>query len=142
MKCNCANLSVRNSGYAEDNYFKNLHVLKEVTDGWRSIMKCSECNQLWLVDHFDKLQSLFAYKIDSMELPTDGEFFQIHKNELEKLKGGYSKEKCMYKTCNIELLIMFNLLDLPLFSQALDSSNSQLHRAPVFMKQFTPSTLS
>jgi len=100
MKCKCAKLRVRQLGHREDKYFKGFAQLKTVDEGWRSILQCSSCDQLWLVDHYDKLQYLYAYKIDTVELPTEGSFFEMHKSELERLRNGNSAETCKFSSCS------------------------------------------
>ena len=104
MKCKCAKLDVRVSGYREDNYFKSFPELKQVNDGWRVILKCPECGQHWLVDIFDRVQYLYAYKIDSAEPLQDGEYYKIHKEQLEKSRNGYSNENCAIAGCNNKAL--------------------------------------
>ncbi len=85
-------------GYREDGYFSRLEEIGRADQGWRVILQCPDCNQLWLVDFFDKVQSLFALKLDK---PSDSEksFFQVHKKYLIEAKGGYSKNKCMMAGC-------------------------------------------
>ena len=98
MKCNCSKMKERVHGYREDSYFRHFDEIGQADQGWRVILKCPHCSQLWLVDVFDKVQSLFALKIDR---PSDSEksFFEVHKKYLIETKSGYSHKKCMMADC-------------------------------------------
>jgi hypothetical protein len=88
----------RVSGYREDHYFKRFNEIGRADNDWRVILQCPECNQLWLVDVFDKVQSLFAFKIDSPK-DTERSFFAVHKKYLIESRGGYSQKKCVMAGC-------------------------------------------
>ena len=100
MKCKCKNLDARVPGYREDKYFNEFPEIKLVNDNWRAVLQCPICNQFWLVDYFDRCQYLYAYKLDSAEPLSDGEFYNFHKVFLEKSRKGYSDKKCAVSGCN------------------------------------------
>ena len=98
MKCKCSKLKERVSGYREDSYFSNFNEIGQTDKGWRVILQCPKCGQLWLVDVFDKVQSLYAFKIDKPE-DSGKSFFEIHEKYLIEARGGYSHKKCMMAGC-------------------------------------------
>ncbi len=98
MKCKCNKKKTKIVGWREDSYFKHFEEIDNACQNWQAVLKCPICSQLWLVDRYDKLQSLFAYKI---EKPEDKEksFFNVHKEFLEESRGGYSDKKCVMAGC-------------------------------------------
>ena len=90
----------RVSGWSTDSYFKNMSVVGKRDDGWRSILQCASCGQNWLVDEYDRVQSLFAIKIDSPTDLSEEKFLRIHKKHLIERHGGESKEECRMAGCN------------------------------------------
>jgi len=100
MSCKCKKLKVRVTGWRSDKYFSKMNSVGSTDEGWREILKCNDCNQYWLVDEYDKLQSLFAFKIDNPRAIAKVEFLEIHKAFLLKAYEGESKEKCKMAGCN------------------------------------------
>ena len=100
MKCQCQSMDIRVTGWRNDSYFNSMPEMQSYGNGWQSILKCSTCSQYWLVDHFDKVQSLFAVKIDS---PTDvnkEHLLEKHIGALLKKYNGYSTNNCQFAGCN------------------------------------------
>lgn len=76
-----------------------MNLVGTTDDGWRAIVQCPQCHQYWLVDEYDKLQSLFAFKIDDPESIDKTKFLEIHKDFLLNKYGGESNEKCKMAGC-------------------------------------------
>ena len=75
--------------------------LKEIAVGnWVMLMQCPDCNQLWKVDAWDKLQSLYAVKIanDSEWENFDSE--ALIKERIIENRGGLTPLECMRSGCN------------------------------------------
>lgn len=92
-------MEARVTGWHTDSYFSEMNVVGTTDDGWRAIVQCKECNQYWLVDEYDKLQSLFAFKIDNPAAIEEIDFLEIHKSFLLKKHGGESIEQCKMAGC-------------------------------------------
>ncbi len=100
MKCKCKKMRIRTPGYRSDSNFDKFPEIKKVDEGWRSILQCPNCDQYWLVDEFDKVQHLWAIKVDHPDKPEEKDLFELHKTSLEKSRGGYSQEQCRMAECN------------------------------------------
>jgi hypothetical protein len=92
-------MEVRVTGWHSDKYFSQMNLVSTTDDGWRAIVQCPKCHQYWLVDEYDKLQSLFAFKIDSPDDLEETKFLDLHKAFLLKAHGGESKEGCKMAGC-------------------------------------------
>lgn len=57
----------RVSGYREDRYFKHFNLVDDSDQGGKVLLQCPVCTQHWLVDIFDKVQNLYALKVDDPE---------------------------------------------------------------------------
>ncbi len=89
----------RVTGWRSDSYFSQMGSIDEINDGWRKVLSCPECSQVWLVDEYDKVQSLFALKIDSPDDLSESKFLDIHKRFLIKEHGGETRETCLMAHC-------------------------------------------
>ena len=92
-------MGVREPGWRTNEYFSAMPKVGEADQGWRSILRCPACGQYWLVDEFDKLQSLFAIKIDNPNKPGESELLEIHEQALLKKHGGESEQDCLFAGC-------------------------------------------
>ncbi len=92
-------MEVRVTGWHSDNYFSKMELVGNVDDGWRAVLKCQQCSQYWLVDEYDKCQSLFAIKIDDPEAIESMNFIDIHERFLLKAHAGESTECCKMAGC-------------------------------------------
>jgi hypothetical protein len=92
-------MQIRETGWRTSKYFVSMPKIGEANEGWRSILQCSECGQYWLVDEFDKAQSLFAIKIDNPNKPEESRLLEIHEQALLEKHGGESEQNCMFAGC-------------------------------------------
>ena len=66
--------------------------------GWRRLWRCSECGQLWQIDHPDKLQPRFALKLPATsDFPADTRAAQL--DEISREFGPEVAEKCAWIGC-------------------------------------------
>lgn len=100
MLCKCKSMKVRVTGWRTDEYFRKFPKVGESNEGWSHILKCPSCNQHWLADEFDKIQSLLAVKIDNPEKVDQKEILEEHLKELLSKYGGNSKRICQFHGCN------------------------------------------
>ena len=103
-KCKCHEMDIRVTGWRTDDYFKKMKSIGSKDDGWRTIVLCDFCRQYWLVDEYDKLQYLYAFKIDNPEDINDDKIFELHKLFLLKTHGGESVQYCQMASCKMPLI--------------------------------------
>jgi len=89
----------RVTGWRSDKYFSNMESVSKIDDGWRVVVSCSVCFQTWLVDEYDKVQYLFAIKIDDPTDTSSAKFLEIHKRFLTKAHDGETEEVCKMSGC-------------------------------------------
>jgi len=99
MKCRCEKMEERVTGWCSDSYFSQLNQVSTIDGGWRKVLSCPVCSQAWLTDEYDKVQSLFALKIDSPQDIDASKFLDIHIRFLLKEHGGESSETCLMAGC-------------------------------------------
>ena len=99
MTCNCAKMKIRETGWCEDHYFGKMKQIGEDDDGWRGILVCPECSQTWLVEIYDKLQYLFAIKIDDPSNASETKLLAIHIDSFLEKHGGESDVDCQMAGC-------------------------------------------
>ncbi|MCJ8300148.1 MAG: hypothetical protein MJK13_14600 [Pseudomonadales bacterium] len=92
-------MEVRVTGWRSDTYFSQMKNLGVINDGWSAVLSCPICSQTWRVDEYDKIQSLFALKIDSPNDLSEAKFLGIHKSYLIKEHGGESSKICLMARC-------------------------------------------
>jgi len=92
-------MEVRETGWRTSKYFSLMPQVGEADQGWCSVLQCPKCGQYWLVDEFDKAQSLFAIKIDNLNKPEESRLLEIHEQGLLKKHGGHSEQSCMFAGC-------------------------------------------
>ena len=100
MKCRCDKKEEREIGWRTDSYFSSMEEISTINDGWRVIVVCPVCEQHWLVDEYDKVQSLYAFKIDNPDDITESKFLSVHTKYLLKAHNGESKDICRMARCN------------------------------------------
>lgn len=97
--CNCENFSglveISNS-YSE--FTKNFEVI--AYGSFVKLMKCSRCNQLWIVEEWDKYQAIHAVKIDSETNWGNFNYQNQIKEKIIKNRGGLSESKCLHVGCS------------------------------------------
>lgn len=97
--CNCENFG----GLVEisNSYSEFTKSLEPIAYGnWVKLMKCSLCSQLWVVEEWDKYQSIHAAKIGS-ELNWESFNYQAQiKEKMIENRGGLSESKCLHAGCS------------------------------------------
>jgi hypothetical protein len=92
-------MDVRVTGWKSDSYFSKMESVSTIDDGWRVIASCPICSQNWLVDEYDKVQNLYAIKIDDPNDASKLNFLAIHKKCLIEAHDGESTSKCLIAGC-------------------------------------------
>jgi hypothetical protein len=66
--------------------------------GWKALLKCRSCGQLWTVDEWDKYQLQLVVKIaHAADWKTSDE--AQRKAHLASSRGGTSESNCMWNDC-------------------------------------------
>jgi hypothetical protein len=104
--CNCSKNKWFTYGHLGMSPYDQMKTIGIDESGWRKYVQCCICNQIWLVDEFDKLQYLFAIKVDE----------KLNKEQYEKIIirlryevlcerfGGESIEVCSWYQCKNKAL--------------------------------------
>jgi len=93
-------MELRVTGWCTDNYFKKMKEVGTSNNGWKKVLYCEQCGQNWLVDEYDKVQYLFAIKIDDPENLSENDYLELHKDFLLKAHNGESSQVCQMAGCN------------------------------------------
>ena len=98
-ECNCEEQPELVEISNEHSAFKSK--LNELAVGdWVLLMTCPNCDQLWIVDEWDKYQASYAIKISTQE---NWELFDAESLVKEKMiqnHGGLTQDDCMWSGCN------------------------------------------
>jgi hypothetical protein len=101
MKTDCLCQSETNLVEISNNYSDFIAKFVEVALGnWVKLVECPRCGQLWIVDFWDKYQTVYAVKIASK---SDWEQFDskaLIKARMIENRGGLTDEKCMWAKCD------------------------------------------
>ena len=73
---------------------------KIAAGSWVKLMECPDCAQLWKVDEWDKLQTLYAVKISEKENWERFDSIPLIKEKMVLNRGGLIETECMWAGCN------------------------------------------
>lgn len=77
------------------------HSLDQLDAGdWVLLMQCKLCKQLYKVDVWDKLQTIYAVKIPSKENWKAFKSEHLIKERIIKNRGGLTQSYCVWANCN------------------------------------------
>lgn len=98
QKCNCGELeSLADITQSYTEFIKNLQLLSYGQQV--KLMKCFTCNQLWIVEEWDKYQASYAVKIQTDVNWQDFDFSDLIKERIIHNRGGLGLSKCVYANC-------------------------------------------
>lgn len=96
--CHCATLP--DIIYWESRPAEFESMLIELSTGnWIKLFRCSECQQLWRVDEWDKYQVQFAVKVPSVDGWETFDAAPLEKLLLLQSRGGTSNNTCAWAHC-------------------------------------------
>ena len=66
---------------------------------WLLLKQCRDCRQLWIVDEWDKYQSLYATKVQSEINWKESDRDSLIKEQIIINHGGLADDSCMWAGC-------------------------------------------
>jgi hypothetical protein len=86
--------------------FKTMEQLHCFTNHWACLVRCKQCDQLWVVDEWDKYANLAAFKVSG--IPGKNEIEDLLCKAHERLTvqdvGGLSNAECVWAGCSNKAL--------------------------------------
>jgi hypothetical protein len=99
MSCICIKLN--NSIYLDDAPAIFQDTLSKISSKeWLNLHLCECCNQLWVIDEWDKYVVQVATKTDNKEDWHSSNSIKLRKNLLLESRGGTTDEECIWADCN------------------------------------------
>ena len=75
--------------------------LDQIDSGdWILLMQCKSCKQMYRVDVWDKLQTIYALKITSEENWKTAKSENLIKERIIQNRGGITEDNCVWKDCD------------------------------------------
>lgn len=97
MSCSCTNLPDLFKLETYPDFI--LGTVRVATGYWVHLHKCTNCDQLWRLDEWDKYQSQFVVRIPSNIDWTQFDATSLQKQFLVQSRGGLSQELCGWHGC-------------------------------------------
>ena len=108
MQCNCTKLAETCIAEPSEFEFVEDFIHLDVDQKyWRELYKCSNCNQVWVVEHEEIMNKFprLAFKLTEQENWLEYDYT----TEIEKFKvkkhGGLSEKNCLIKGCDKKSLL-------------------------------------
>ncbi|PSJ48303.1 metal-binding protein [Zobellella taiwanensis] len=84
-----------------NSYSEFTNNLEPISYGnWVKLMKCSKCSQLWVVEEWDKYQSIHAVKIGSELNWESFDYSSQIKEKMIENRGGLGTSRCLHVGCS------------------------------------------
>ena len=96
--CQCAELPEVIYFGSEPDVFQSTLVELSVGN-WVKLFRCSDCEQLWRIDEWDKYQTQFAAKVPDIDTWETYDTTPFEKQLLLQSRGGLSDNICTWARC-------------------------------------------
>jgi hypothetical protein len=78
---------------------QNLLLIEANYDQWKNLYRCEVCDQLWIINEWDKFVTQFAVKVDIDSCWKEKNTTNLEKKLLLQSRGGTTDEDCICEGC-------------------------------------------